>query len=134
MVIWNRKENKGVCFDSSTGFTLSDGSVRSPDASWMSIGKWGEISDAEKNQFAHASPDFVIELKNHSDNLKYLTNKMDKWIMNGCSLAWLINPENKTVSIYRKNGTNETIKGFDKTLSGEDILKGFQLNLSVLND
>ncbi len=58
---------------------------------------------------------------------------MHKWIENGCSLAWLINPENKTAFIYRKNGTNDTITGFDNTHSGEDVLPGFELKLSILD-
>jgi Uma2 family endonuclease len=131
---WNGKKRTGVCFDSSTGFTLPDGSVRSPDASWLAIDKWKRLSDNEKNQFPHICPDFVIELKSNSDNLKSLTNKMHKWIENGCALAWLINSENKTVLIFRKNGTIEKIEGFQNTLSGEDILPGFVLDLSLLND
>ena len=131
---WNRRKNSGVCFDSSTGFTLPDGSVRSPDASWLALEKWNQLPDNEKNQFAHICPDFVIELKSKSDNLKLLTAKMYKWIENGCSLAWLINPENKTVFIFRGNGTIDKIEGFQNTLSGEEVLPGFQLDLSVLND
>lgn len=134
LFIWNKKKKLGVCFDSSTGFTLPDGSVRSPDASWLAIEKWNRLSDDQKNQFAHICPDFVIELKSNADNLKSLTSKMDKWIKNGCALAWLINPENKRVLIFRKDGSIEKIEGFENTLSGEDILPGFQLDLSVLND
>ena len=59
---------------------------------------------------------------------------MGKWIKNGCSLAWLINPEDKTVSIYRKDGTIDKVTGFDKTISGEDLLPGFELDLSILKD
>ncbi len=129
---WNRKEKNGVCFDSSTGFTLADGSVRSPDASWMRNEKWNNIPKKDKQKFAHVCPDFVIELKSPSDNVKYLTGKMHKWIENGCSLAWLINPENKTVFIFRKDGTVDKIKGFNNILSGEDVLPGFQLDLSLL--
>jgi|SRR6185312_3974779 len=132
--LWNSQKRTGICFDSSTGFTLPDGSVRSPDASWLAIEKWNGLSDHQKNQFAHICPDFVIELKSNTDNLKSLTSKMDKWIKNGCALAWLINPENKTVLIFRKNGSIEKIEGFQSTLSGEDILPGFELDLSVLND
>ncbi|HXR82990.1 MAG TPA: Uma2 family endonuclease [Hanamia sp.] len=134
LTIWNRRESLGVCFDSSTGFTLPDGSVRSPHASWLAIEKWNQLSNKEKNQFAHICPDFVIELKSNSDNLKSLTAKMGKWIKNGCSLAWLINPEDKTVSIYRKDGTIDKVTGFDKTISGEDLLPGFELDLSILKD
>lgn len=132
--IWNRKNKSGVCFDSSTGFTLPDDSVRSPDASWLVMAKWNQLSENEKNEFPHICPDFVIELKSPSDNLKYLKNKMQKWIENGCSLAWLINPENKTVFIYRNDGTIDKITGFNKTLFGEDVLPGFELDLSILND
>ena len=132
LIIWNRKKNIGVCFDSSTGFTLPDGSVRSPDVSWMTLEKWDKLSEKEKNEFPHVCPDFVIELKSKSDNLKFLTAKMQKWIENGCSLAWMINPENKTAFIYKKDGTIEKITGFDKTLSGEKILPGFKLHLSLL--
>jgi Uma2 family endonuclease len=129
---WNNKQKSGSCFDSSTGFTLPDGSVRSPDASWMSKEKWDNIPKKDRQTFAHACPDFVIELKSPSDNLKYLTSKMHKWIGNGCSLAWLINPDKKTVFIFRKNGTIDKIIGFNNVLSGEDILPGFKLDLSIL--
>ena len=57
---------------------------------------------------------------------------MTKWIENGCRLAWLINPENETVQIFRENGTEEMIQDFDKILSGENILSGFKLNLKIL--
>ncbi|MDQ6845006.1 MAG: Uma2 family endonuclease [Bacteroidota bacterium] len=132
LAIWNRKVKKGVCFDSSTGFTLPDGSVRSPDASWMTNEKANNVSKKEKQKFAHVCPDFVIELKSPSDNLKYLTDKMHKWIKNGCALAWLINPQDRTVMIFRKNGSIDKIDGFHNTLSGEDVLPGFELNLSLL--
>ena len=134
LIIWNRKRNKGICFDSSTGFTLPDGSVRSPDASWLTKEKWGNLSETEKNEFPHVCPDFVIELKSKSDNLKLLEFKMNKWIENGCRLAWLINPDNKTVFIYRKDGTIGKVTGFDSNLSGEEVLPGFELDLSILND
>lgn len=130
---WNQIKKSGVAFDSSTGFTLPDDSVFSPDVSWMRNEKWNNIPKKDKEKFAHVCPDFVVELKSPSDNLKYLTNKMLKWIENGCELAWLINPENETVFTYRKDGTIDKITGFDKTLSGEDILPGFELKLSLLN-
>lgn len=131
---WNQIKKSGIAFDSSAGFTLSDDSVFSPDASWMRIEKWNNIPKKDQIKFAHACPDFVIELKSPSDNIKYLTNKMHKWVENGCPLAWLINPENKTVFIFRKDGTVEKVNGFNNVLSGEDVLPGFKLDLSILNN
>ena len=132
LATWNRKQDTGFCFDSSTGFTLPDGSVRSPDASWMSSEKWNNISEEEKQKFAQVCPDFVIELKSPLDNLKFLANKMYKWRENGWALAWLINPKNKTASIFRQNGSVEKVNGFHNILSGENVLPGFKLDLSIL--
>lgn len=57
---------------------------------------------------------------------------MLKWIKNGCSLAWIINPESSTAFIYRKDGSIDKISGFKNILSGEDVLPGFTLPLSIL--
>ncbi len=132
LIVWNEKKKLGFCFDSVAGFTLSDRSVRSPDASWVNAKKWNQLTDLQKDSFAPICPDFVIELKSKSDNLKYLTAKMDKWIKNGCALAWLINPENKTAFIFRKDGSMNEVYGFKNILSGEDVLPGFKLDLSIL--
>jgi Uma2 family endonuclease len=132
LFIWNKKSNLGYCFDSSAGFTLPDGSVRSPDAGWISKEKWRELKENEKNEFAPVCPDFVIELKSKTDSLQTLTTKMGKWIKNGCKLAWLIDPENKTVQIFRENGTQDMVQDFDHILSGENVLPGFEFNLKVL--
>ena len=57
---------------------------------------------------------------------------MLQWIENGASLAWLINPENKMVSIYRADNSVEIIQGFTNKLSGENVLPGFELDLQIL--
>lgn len=132
LIVWNKKKNLGVCFDSAAGFTLPDRSVRSPDASWVAVEKWNQLTDLQKDSFAPICPDFVIELKSKSDNLKLLIAKMHKWIKNGCALAWLINPENKTALIFRKDGAVDEVHGFKNILSGEDVLPGFELDLSLL--
>ncbi len=129
---WNIIKQTGECFDSSTGYTLPDNSVRSPDASWMPLAKWNAIPKEERQKHSHICPNFVVELKSKSDSLRYLKNKMLKWIENGCELAWLIIPEKQEAHIYRSNGSIEIIQGFDKKLSGENILPGFEFDLSML--
>ena len=132
LYLWNTLKKSGKCFDSSTGYTLADKSVRSPDASWMPLAKWNAIPKEERQKHSHICPNFVVELKSKSDSLHYLKNKMLKWIENGCELAWLIIPEKQEAHIYRSNGSIEIIQGFDKKLSGENILPGFELDLSML--
>ena len=129
---WNRKFKKGKVFDSSTGFTLSDSSIFSPDASWISNDRMLNLSKEEKKKFAHVCPNFIIELKSPSDTIIQLKNKMLKWMKNGCELAWLINPDKQEAHIYRSNGSIEILNGFDRKLSGENVLPGFELDLRLL--
>src|SRR5688572_15045781 len=63
---WNKRYGKGVVFDSSTGFTLPDRSVLSPDASYLSTAKWENLSDDDKNKFAPVCPEFVVEVRSKS--------------------------------------------------------------------
>lgn len=129
---WNKKYKEGIVFDSSAGFYLPDTSMRNPDAAWISNARWKKVSPEERKKFANISPDFIIELMSPSDNLKQTKDKMHMWIKNGVKLAWLIHPQKQTAFIYKADGTVKQIAGFDKKLSGENILKGFELDLSVL--
>lgn len=129
---WNKKYKLGIVFDSSAGFYLPDTSMRNPDAAWISNERWDKIEKEERKKFAYMAPDFIVELMSPSDKLKPAKDKMDKWIKNGVSLAWLINPDNEAVYIYKISGTIEQVNGFDKKLSGEDVLPGFELDLTIL--
>ncbi len=129
---WNSNTKNGVCFGSSAGFTLPDTSVRSPDAAWLSNEKWKSLSAEEKKVFAHITPDFIAEVMSPSDYLKQLQHKMQKWIENGVKLGWLIDPKTQTTFIYRADGTISKVTGFDKVLSGEDVLQGFEFDLNAL--
>jgi len=46
---WNREHKEGKAFDSSSGVTLPDNSVRSPDNMWIAIEKWKAIPKKERN-------------------------------------------------------------------------------------
>jgi len=50
----------------------------------------------------------------------------------GCLLGWLIDPKNEHVHIYRADGSIQIIKSFEETLSGEDVLEGFELELKEI--
>jgi Uma2 family endonuclease len=129
---WAIQQKGGFVFDSSTGFTLPDRSVLSPDASWVSKSKWSSLPDEDKNKFAPICPEFVIEIKSKSDDLVDLQAKMKNWIANGAQFGWLIDPSQKSFHIYRTNKEVEKIKGFDKKLKGEGPVEGFILDLSLI--
>lgn len=129
--LWNRQTKLGVTFDSSGGFTLPNGADYSPDAAWIPLGKWESLTAEQRTKFLPLCPDFVIELRSPSDSLKLLQNKMQEYIDNGCHLGWLINPKNRQVEIYCQ-GREKEILDNPTTVSGEDLLPGFILNLSLI--
>ena len=128
---WTDTNQRGIAFDSSTGFKLSNGSDRSPDASWIPLEKWNNLTPQQRQKFLPLCPDFVIELRSPSDSLKTLQNKMKEYLENGTKLGWLINPKAKPVEIYRQ-GKEVEILDNPTTLSGEDVLPDFVLDLELI--
>ncbi|MGK7962872.1 Uma2 family endonuclease [Crocosphaera sp.] len=128
---WNRQNKLGITFDSSTGFKLPNGANRSPDASWIPLEKWNNLTPQQRQKFLPLCPDFVIELRSPTDSLKTLQNKMNEYLENGTKLGWLINPKTKQVEIYRQ-GKEVEILDNPTTLSGEDVLPDFVLDLELI--
>jgi Uma2 family endonuclease len=129
---WNSIMRQGIVFDSSAGFTLPDRSVLSPDASWLSLEKWRQLREDEKNSFAPAVPEFVIEVRSKSDSMTDLKEKMRTWIRNGALSGWLIDPIEKRTFRFRQGGEVTVVEGFESTINGEGPLYGFTLHLSAL--
>lgn len=127
--LWNRQTKLGLVFDSSTGFHLPNGSDCSPDASWVKLERWQALTPEEQQGFASLCPDFVVELRSKSDNLQPLREKMREYLANDASLGWLIDRKNHKVEIYRHNQDREILDN-PSTLSGENILPGFILDLT----
>lgn len=129
--LWNRQTQLGVVFDSSTCFQLPKGSDRSPDAAWIPLEKWNLLTPEQQEKFPPICPDFAIELRSPSDSIKLLQEKMQEYMDNGTRLGWLINPKNRQVEIYRQ-GQDKQILDNPPTLSGENVLPGFVLNLQLI--
>ncbi|MEH1872725.1 Uma2 family endonuclease [Nostoc sp.] len=129
--IWNEQNKLGIAFDSSTGFKLPNGADRSPDASWIKLERWDALTEEEKQKFPPICPDFVVELLSLSDSLKVAQEKMREYIHNGVRLGWFINRKSRQVEIYRQGQEVEVLES-PVTLSGEDVLQGFVLNLGMI--
>ncbi len=130
--MWHFKTNLGEFFSPSTGFDLPDGTTKSPDISWISPERLSAApNDQEEEDFVKIVPDFVVEVRSGTDRLKKLQAKMtNTWMANGVRLAWLIDPYEEQVHIYRTDRQPEVVTGFlGKNLSGEDVLPGFELPL-----
>jgi len=129
--LWNEQTELGEVFDSSTGFTLPNKADRSPDASWVEKSRWSALTPEQREKFIPLCPDFVIELVSPSDSLKKTQEKMQEYMENGCRLGWLINRKKREVEIYRPGQDVEVLQS-PLTLSGENVLPGFVLNLQKI--
>ncbi|MBE9249264.1 Uma2 family endonuclease [Dolichospermum sp. LEGE 00240] len=126
--IWNRQTGLGYTFSSSTIFKLPNGSDRSPDAAWIKKERWEALTPEQKRKFPPIAPDFVIELRSATDDLKTLRQKMQEYIDAGVKLGWLINPQQQQIEIYRL-GKDAELRDLPTELLGEEILPGFSLSL-----
>ncbi|MGB7413773.1 MAG: Uma2 family endonuclease [Thermosynechococcaceae cyanobacterium] len=126
---WNRQDRLGKVFSSSTVFKLPEGGDRSPDAAWVALERWNALAPEQRRKFPPLCPDFIIELRSESDRLKPLQAKMQEYLASGLRLGWLINPQDKTVEIYR-SGQKIEVRQMPTTLEGENVLSGFTLAVS----
>jgi Uma2 family endonuclease len=129
--VWNDRDRLGQVFDSSTGFQLPNGANRSPDASWVRLERWNTLTSEQQKRFLPLCPDFVVELLSPSDSLKETQEKMGEYRDNGTRLGWLINRRSRQIEVYRPNRDVEVLDA-PATISGEDVLPGFVLNLASI--
>ncbi len=131
--VWADLEGSGVVFDSSGGFVLPNGAIRSPDVSWVKRTRLLTLTEIQKQRFLPLCPDFVIELRSPSDSMKNLQDKMQEYSENGASLGWLIDPEAQQVLVFQPK---TAILRLDKPqfLLADNLLTGFSLDMQKLWD
>lgn len=128
---WARKTGTGKALSPSTGFNLRDGSCLSPDASWLLYSRWNALSPEQRDGYPPLCPDFLIEVRFRSDSRKLVEAKMQLWLSNGAKLAWLIDPQQKTVTIYAPFSDPQTLER-PEVVVGTDPVAGFELHCSEI--
>jgi Uma2 family endonuclease len=128
---WAEREGSGVVFDSSSGFVLPNGAIRSPDVSWVKRARLAVLTSEQKQRFLPLCPDFVIELRSPSDNLKALQDKMQEYIENGASLGWLIDTETRQVLVFQPQQKLISLEQ-PEVMSADEVLKRFELDMQKI--
>jgi len=129
LAIWARSDGRGRYYGPNAGFKLPDNSVRAADAHWVSWARWNALAPEQRAEFARICPDFVIEVRSESDRLRPLQEKMNMWIANGAELAWLIDPIDKAVTVYRPGAQPEHHSN-PTSVQGTGPIAGFELVLA----
>ena len=128
---WVDLDGTGEGFDSSAGFVLPNGAIRSPDASWILKARMASLTEAEKEKFIPLCPDFLVEVMSPTDSLTQTKEKMEEYIENGLRLGWLIHPKKKQVHVYRPGQPAQVLDN-PQTVSGNPELPGFVLDLEPM--
>jgi Uma2 family endonuclease len=128
---WADRDGSGVAFDSSTGFVLPNGAIRSPDVAWVRRTRLAVLPPEQLERFLPLCPDFVIELKSPSDLRATVHDKLREYIANGAQLGWLIDPVQRQVDVYQANGNVGSL-AHPESIAGDPILPGFVLDLALI--
>jgi Uma2 family endonuclease len=123
---WSERDGTGVAFDSSGGFILPSGAIRSPDASWVQRSRYEALTSEQREKFLSLCPDFVVELRSPSDALSTLQEKMAEYVENGARLGLLLDPVHKRVYVY-KPGEPVRELADPEVVSADPVLPGFVL-------
>ena len=135
-LLWLAVRQSGLplkVFDSSGGFLLPDGSVRSPDASLVRLERWQALSETERRGFPPLCPDLVVELASLSDRVADLERRMATYRENGASLGWLLLPESRSVEVWTgadaEAGTVPQLLSEARRLEAGPVFPGLAIDL-----
>lgn len=107
--------------------------IMSAATSWVSDERLKNAKRADSAGTIEVVPNFVAEIRSGSQSLTDLQHKMLRWIYHGVQLGWLLDPDTRTVWIYRENQPPEKVES-PRRLSGEDVMVGFTLELDAIWD
>lgn len=124
---WATRDGTGVVFDSSTGFLLPNGALRSPDAAWMRRSRWEALAPEQRERFAPVCPDFVAEMRSPSDRLDDVQAKLREYMECGASLGWLIDLLERRVYVFRPGAAPKCLDR-PAAILGDPVLPGFVLD------
>lgn len=125
---WALRDGSGRAVESSAGFVLPNGAMRSPDAAWVDNRRLAALDPEQRKKFLPLCPDFVIELRSPSDPLRSLQTKMEEYLDNGARLGWLIDPVEGKVHVYRPGAEVEVLEK-PGSVSADPELPGLELEM-----
>ncbi|RBY79518.1 Uma2 family endonuclease [Geodermatophilus sp. TF02-6] len=127
--VFVEQQRLGRLYAAETGFRLrrDPDTVRAPDVAFVRADR---VADAEVPGFLPLAPDLVAEVVGPTDRAAEVTGEALAWLDAGARLVWVVDPENRTVTVYRPEGAG--VRRGQDALDGEDVLPGFTLPLPEL--
>jgi len=112
------------------GFLLArdPDTVREPDVAYIAKDR---LPEARGPKFIPIPPDLAVEVNSPNDTAGDVVAKVQLWLAHGTRAVWVVDPKSKTVTTYHPDGSARVVH-HNQTLTGGDVLPGFELPLSQL--
>ena len=109
---------------------LAPGLVRIPDVAFLS---WERLPDRRvpDTPIPALVPDLAVEVQSSGNTPQEMARKCREYFEAGVILVWLVNHENRTVTVHTNTGESMVL-GAGEELSGEPVLPGFRIALTDL--
>ncbi len=120
----------GVVVDSSTGFRLRNGDCLSPDVSFVRKERLSKDKELT-TKFFDGAPDLVVEVLSEGQTCKSVQPKLNAYFAEGTSLAWIVDPASRTVSVHDSPTQSKLLRP-DASLTGDPLLPGFRFPIAQL--
>jgi Uma2 family endonuclease len=132
-VLWNYNlsHKQGAIFDSSTAFNLKNGNKRSPDISFFAKERLKDFTILPLD-FLEGAPDLAVEVLSPNNTVSEIEGKITDYFANGTRLAWVVNPTQQYILVYRCPQAPDRLLKVGDFLDGEDVLAGFSFALADL--
>ena len=124
---WVRPRKLGRVTGAGAGFNLPNENTRAPNVSFVRA----ERLKISPRSFADLAPDLMVEVKSPTDSLKKFRAKIQEFLELGTLVGILINPEVRSVEVYRVN-ENAIALGDGDVLTLPDLLPGWEVAVSEL--
>jgi len=130
LALFVQRHQLGQVLPSNTGFRLSEKLLLSPDISFVSKARLGQLQVAP-DKFLQGAPDLAVEVLSPCDRMTQIHRKLDHYFEHGTRLAWLVNWRNQQVHLYTPDSIAALTRPND-VLAGGAVLPGFKCRLAQI--
>lgn len=123
-----RPRSLGSIFAPDSTMRMQSGHVRLPDVSFIAKDRLPKTKQA----IPTIAPDLAVEVLSESNTSREIAMKLDEFFQSGTRLAWVIDPEPRTVAIYHDAGEPTTVLDEQGMLDGEAVLPGLSIAIAEL--
>lgn len=126
------KANKlGLVYAAETGFKLESNpdTVLAPDVSFIARERVGKIS----KKYREGAPDLAVEVISPGESQPKFEKKVEQWLRLGARVVWVVNPQTRSVTVYRSDGGVNVLSESEE-LASEDVVPGFKISVSDVFD